>query len=257
MNTTIRRLPEPEHYATCPLDGKILSYYQGTFNSVFVLLHPFIRPVSISKKEFKPSTYPSRVSIAKGCEAVRWEEIITLTNLPSVAALDIGLRTQIGGLNVTSANEMYAEAIDSLYESHDLVPPDEGRFSDLLHDVVLEGFQSAGHQWAWVGNEFGTERKLYWIDDLKADEKEVTSGHCNVFSPNKSLLWTTHWDSHFSFLCGSHASLAALVHSTNLEGFFCDKETEVYWSVRLPGIGGGKLQPNSNFRFGATSTRLL
>ena len=33
--------------------------------------------------------------------------------------------------------------------------------------MVLESIQEIGYEWAWVGDEFGTERKLYWIDDLK------------------------------------------------------------------------------------------
>jgi hypothetical protein len=226
-----RILPEPDHFATCPQGGIILRYYEGTFDSVFVALHPFIRPATISKEAFKPATYPNRLEIVKGAKPVRWEEIINITNLPSLAAIDVGLRTGICGLKKAFANEAYAKIIRSLYESHDLIRPDEGNFSDFLHDVVLGGFQSLGHQWVWVGDELGTERKLYWIDDLKADEKETTSGHRNIFTPDKSLLWTTHWDSHFSFLCGSHAHVKSLVHSLNLEGFFCNRETEVYWST--------------------------
>lgn len=216
------------------MDGNILSYYEGVFESVYVLLHPFIRPVAISKENFKPDTYPDTLTIAKGCEAVRWSEIMLLAALPSLAAVDIGLRTQIGGLKLTLANEEFANAIDALYDGSGIVPPDEGHFSDLLHNMVLQCFQSLGYQWAWVGNEFGTERKLYWIDDLKTKEVRATGGHCNVFSPDKSFLWTTHWDSHFSFICGSREALEPLVQRMNFEGFFCDKDTEVYWSVRSP-----------------------
>lgn len=227
-----RILPEPDHFATCPVDGNILSYYETLFDSVFVLLHPFVRPVAISKEIFKPGTYPDTLTIANGCEAVRWSEIMLLTGLPSLEAVDIGLRTRIGGLKKTLANEEFANSIDALYEGADIIPPAEGSFSDLLHNAVLQCFQSIGFQWAWVGNEFGTERKLYWIDDLKAKEISATCGHCNVFSPDKSLLWTTHWDSHFSFVCGSREVLEPLVQSMNFEGFFCGKDTEVYWSVR-------------------------
>jgi len=229
-----RILPEPDHFATCPMDGNILNYYKGEFDSVFVMLHPFIRPISISKELFRPDTYPNRVSIAIGCEAIRWSKIISLTGLSSLAAVDVGLRTQIGGLNKRVANEEYAKCLEVLYDSHGIVQPDEGHFSDLLHDFVLQCFQDLGHQWVWVGDELGTERKLYWIDDLKVKDLTATMGHCNVFTPDKSLLWTTHWDSHFSFLCGTHEVLARLVQSVNLEGFFCEPNTEVYWSLQQP-----------------------
>jgi hypothetical protein len=92
--------------------------------------------------------------------------------------------------------------------------------------------QSLGYDWVWVGDEFGTERKLYWIDDLKNQESGPTVGHCNVFTPDKALLWTTHWDSHCYFLCSSEWSLIAIQEAYRFEGFFCDPTTEVYWGVR-------------------------
>jgi hypothetical protein len=219
------------------MDGNILNYYETSFDSVYVLLHPFIRPVAIAKEVFKPDTYPDTLTIANGCEAVRWSEVMSLTGLPSLAAVDIGLRSGIGALNKTFANEEFATSLNDLHTRYGIIQPDEGSFSPLLHNPMLMCFQSIGHHWAWIGDELGTQRKLYWIDDLKAKEAEATSGHCNVFSPDKSLLWTTHWDSHFSFICGSRDVLESLVQHMNFEGFFCNKDTEVYWSVLSPEVG--------------------
>ena len=228
---TNRIFPAPDKSATCPLDGKVLEYYAPHFESVFVMLHPFIRPVSISKDLFNPGSYPDRATITNGCEPVRWVEVVEFANLPSLDAIDVGLRTQIGALRAPYANEEFSDAINLLYDVHDIVPPDEGRFSDLQHDQVLQSLQNIGQQWAWVGDEFDTERKLYWIDDLKQPASKVTSGRCNVFTPDKSLLWTTHWDSHFSFLCGSREVLDSIVRDGKFEGFFCDENSEVYWSL--------------------------
>jgi len=226
-----RVLPEPDRFVTCPLDSKVLEYYRDTFESVFVLLHPFIRPVSVSKAIFKPGSYPDRNGITLNCEAVRWDSVMNIAGLPSIAAVDIGLRTQIGGLSKDFSNKEYAERIAKMFDSHGIVRPDEGRFSDLNHDQVLDFLRGLGQQWLWVGDEHCTERKLYWIDDLKAINSRVTAGRCNVFTPDKSLLWTTHWDSHFSFLCGSMANLRRITERVEFEGFFCTVDTEVYWSV--------------------------
>ena len=105
-------------------------------------------------------------------------------------------------------------------------------FSDLLHDRILQSIQHLGYEWVWVGDEFDTERKLYWIDDLKGQGTgPTTRHHCNVFTPDKQLLWTTHWDSHFSFLCSSKRNLATIEDACHFEGFYCTPSTEVYWSV--------------------------
>jgi hypothetical protein len=106
-------------------------------------------------------------------------------------------------------------------------------FSDLLHDNVLQAIQCLGYEWVWIGDEFCTERKLYWIDDLKGSDANATRGHCNVFTPDKALLWTTHWDSHFSFLCSSRRNLEVIEKKYQFEGFFCAQDTQVYWSVHL------------------------
>jgi len=213
------------------MEGKILEYYAGAFEAVYALLHPFIKPVSVGKEQFEPGTYPTRSSIVKNCVAVSWEEVATKAGLPSIAAVDIGLRTMIRGLRAEFSNQEYSDKIELLAESDDILPPPEGSFSDLLHDKVLSYIQDVGHKWVWVGDEFGTKRKLYWIEDLKGQDAGPTTGHCNVFTPDKGILWTTHWDSHFSFLCSSKNNLATIQDGYHFEGFFCTARTEVCWSV--------------------------
>ena len=227
-----RVLPEPDRFATCPQEGRILEYYAGTFEAVYVLFHPFIDATQVGSERFKPGTYPGRQFILKNCRAVLWAEVMRRTGLPSLKAVDIGLRTTILGLRADLANEQYGSAIRHLEESFHILGPPEGCFSDLLHDDLLAAIQKLGYECAWVGDEFGTERKLYRIDDLKDNDSGPTAGHTNLFTPDKALLLTTHWDSHFSFMCSSIQNLTKVLDANRFEGFFCDPSTEVYWSVR-------------------------
>jgi len=227
-----RVLPPPDVFASCPLDGKILEYYAGTFEAVYVSLNPFMKPVSIDKAEFKPGTYPSRAKIVANCEPVSWSEVAQRSGLPGIAAVDVGLRTRILGLRKELENQNYAAAIDAFYVTQGILPPTEGTFSSLLHDKLLDSIKGLGYDWLWVGDEFDTERKLRWIDDILNQEDGLTTGRFNVFTPDKQLLWTIHWDSHFSLLCSSHERLASIQTASELEGFFCDSSTEMYWSVR-------------------------
>ena len=226
-----RILPKPDAFATCPDEGRILEYYTGTFEAVYVLLHPFIDATRAGTAQFRPCAYPGRQFILKNCRPVSWAEVMERTSLPSLKAVDIGLRTMILGLKAEFANSAYASAIESLAESCHILAPPEGCFSDLLHDNVLSSIQNLGYDWVWVGDEFGTERKLHWIDDLKKIDSGPTAGHSNVFTPDKAVLWTTHWDSHFSFLCSSKQNLTTVKEAKKFEGFFCDSSTEVYWSI--------------------------
>ena len=188
---TTRILPPSDVFASCPLDGNILDHYAGTFEAVYVSLNPFIKPFGMAKEVFKPGTYPSRANIAAKCEPVPWSEISKRTGLPSIAAVDIGLRTQIGGLRKDLQNKNYLAAIEALFEIEGIVPPTEGNFPELLHDNVLGSIQALGYEWLWIGDEFDTERKLRWIEDIKNQEDGLSHGRFNVFTPDKQLLWTS------------------------------------------------------------------
>jgi hypothetical protein len=229
-----RILPAPDLYASCPYEGGVLEYYEGTFEAVYILLHPFIRAVSIETSLFMPETYPGPASLLKNCKPVSWAEVAKRAALPSIAAVDIGLRTINHGLKDELLNQDYADRIESLEASDHILPPSEGFFSELLHNDVMSSIQGLGYEWAWVGDEFCTERKLHWIEDLKTQEDGPTTGgrRVNVFTPDKALLWATHWDSHFSFLCSSKRNLDSILEQRQFEGFFCGPTTEVYWSVR-------------------------
>jgi Protein of unknown function (DUF2711) len=123
-----RNLPTADIFATCPTEGKVLEYYAGVFKRVYVLLHPFIKPKSIGREQFKPGSYPTRSSIVKDCAAVSWQQIAAIAGLPSIAAVDIGLRSRILGLKAHLANQEYADSISSLAKSDSILPPPEGEF---------------------------------------------------------------------------------------------------------------------------------
>lgn len=227
-----RTLPKPDIYATCPNDGGVLEYYSGVFESVYVCLNPFIKPTHISPERFCPETYPSNSELLTLCDPVSWAEIMRQSGLPSFAAVDIALKTQILAIREQFMNQEYSKKLECLYETGIAMPPCEGEQSPFLLRPVMTIFKDLGHDWAWVGDEFCTERKLHWVDELAAPEANPIIGHANVFSPDRSLLWSVHWDSHFTFLCGSRADLERAKVSNRIEGFYCTSDTRVYWSLR-------------------------
>ena len=227
------RIPPPSDlYAVCPSYGSVLAFYEGIFEAAYVLLHPFLRPLSISLDQLEPETFLSKEQICKSCEAVTWSEIQHNSGLRSINEIDLALRTQICGLKATYARPELAEILKTSLKRQGIWPPVEGVFSELIHDKVLSFIQSQGYERVWVGDEFGEERKLHWIEDLKSPDSIITEQcGCNVFTPDQKILWTTHWDSHFSFLCTSRSTVEKLVSEESFEGFECNPSTEVYWSL--------------------------
>lgn len=178
---------------------------------------------------FCPEKWPSKQELIGGAEPISWKEVLELTGLATLDQIDIGLRTSIGGLNPKYANEAFADTLTQLTEDKEVVHPTEGDVSPLLENMLYESLKLVGQQWLWVGDEFCSERKLVWIDDLKKGE-EIPCHGC-VFTPDKTILITSHWDSHFSFLCSSRSMIEQILNHHDFEGFFCNADTEVYWSV--------------------------
>lgn len=225
-----RKLPDPDKYASCPNSGEILSFYQGVFDSVFIMLHPFYKPTKIDI-----DTYCERNQLTKHdevalCEIVSWEEISKKSGLNSIAKIDIALRSSIGGLNSHFENSDLVKGLGSFIDEEEILPPDEGCLSPFLENRLFECINKIGYNWLWVGDEFCTKRSLHHIEDLINNDLTEYGGM--TFTPDKQILITTHWDSHFSFLCSKKEIIDHILAIDNFEGFFCDTYTEVYWSLK-------------------------
>lgn len=228
-----RVLPEPHKYAVCASEDMPLKhFYKGIYDEIFVFYHPFIKPISIDYELFEPETYPSKNDIIEKCEMVSWKQFLSMSGIENYSDLDIGLRTRILGLKKQFVNEETSKKIQDTCEKHQLIAPMEGFFPEFLMNKVLLSIKQEGHDWIWAGDEFCTERKLEYIDDLINDKNALRNQHLNLFTHSNEILLTTHWDSHFSMLCSDRDTINKIVNFANLEGFFCDGKTEIYWSLR-------------------------
>ncbi len=221
---------EPKKFSDCPGDCEIvLDFYKGYFDSVYVLLHPFFKPGTIDRKLFRPATWPSKHQIISGCTAISWQTVLEKTGMASISEVDVGLKTVIGGLKQEYRNQTLANTLNKLTDENDIIQPQEGDLPPLLENRLFSAIQSLGYQRLWLGDEFGDERKLHWIEDLK-DKDEIPS-HGNVFTHDHKILIKTHWDSHYSFLCSSKETIERLLSYEKFEGFYCSSDTEVFWST--------------------------
>lgn len=226
-----RVLPAPHRYAVCASEGMaVKEFYQGIFEEVFVFFHPFIKPKSSAYDLFDPAADTSRNEIRKNCESVAWKQFLTLAGIDDYKQLDISLRTSISGLKEEYQDARTAELIHETCIKNGMSAPSEGSFPDIIMNDLLEAFKTLGHEWLWFGDEFCTERKLVYIDELIRDNDMLDQGK-NLFTHDNGILITTHWDSHFSFLCSDKETVEQLVRLSGLEGFYCNEHTKIYWSL--------------------------
>ena len=122
----------------------------------------------------------------------------------------MALRSSIRGLGEEFMNKAAGEKIINLRNKKEIYQPSEGILPDELVNPLLEAIRNEGHDWIWLGDEFGTERRLKDIDDLLVSNKldldrnnlfMHNTGRYHLFTHDNELLVTTHWDSHFSMLC--------------------------------------------------------
>lgn len=227
-----RVLPEPDKHAVCPLNGAILPFYDGTFEAACLILSPFARRKA-STVELIDDSWEA-LSAGEYCQLfdlVPWSEVREICGLPSIASIDVALKTMIGALKSDRADKQLADVLASSLKQHGLFPPCEGVFPELIQEPLLSFLQTLGQTWVWVGDELGTQRKLHGIDDLKPANAKVAITRGSVFTPDKAHLWTVHWDSHFTLYCSSQLNVERLAAHPELEGFVCTRETQIDWSL--------------------------
>ena len=57
-------------------------------------------------------------------------------------------------------------------------------------------------------------------------------GRENWYTNKNEILYTSHWDSHFTLLCSDKKTIESILSKHPFEGFYCDIKTEIYWSCQ-------------------------
>ena len=203
--------------------------YGGRFESVFVVLHPFVR-VPPSQAWSINRRYPSDEEIAARGMKCPWAEVAGQTELRNCARVNLALLTSIGSLVDYLADPAGRDALKTFVESRPVWMPAEGRFEPLLQPDFLETFAAAGAEELVFVPEFPLIDPMARlpIRDLKSGL--VPFPVCGtLLAPDASFLFTVDWDSFFTLFYGRRAFVAEVARKLNLEGFFATPNTEHAW----------------------------
>jgi hypothetical protein len=229
----MRKLPPPDRKTVCaPADVPILEYYKNHFDCVFVNLHPFTKIKQNAKMKYQDwfeGEYPTKTEEIENLELVKWKEISNLTGLSTIEEIDIALRTSIMGLRKDLENQASSEKLHRIIRENNILPPTEGVFEAIQENSILEGIKNLGYKWICLGGEFGDSMQLVWLEDLIDDKVKINQK--NLYTYDKKILVTVHWDSFQTYICSSHEFVNKIVEFAKLEGFYCNSKTEIYWSV--------------------------
>lgn len=216
-----------------PANVPILDFYETSFDEVFVSLNPFIKINSTSKLKY--STWfdflePTKKEILENCDRLLWKDFQSLSQIASKSDLDIALRTSIGGLVEKFQKKELVDSMIKVFEEKNIILPEDGKISIFSDDDILKALRKLGHEKICIGCKFGSTEKEVLIDKILNDEVEI--GDSNLFTIDRKVLITFHWDSHQTYICSNKETVDFIRKNANLEGFYCDEKTEIYWSLK-------------------------
>jgi len=208
------------HNCICvsPDNIPIMEFYKGYFNSVYIILSPFYKKDGADKI----------------IQTIGWNDMLEFSGFKDIKQLDIALRNSILGLNERWKNTKDAEHLQKICETYDLWAPSEGYFPDTLRADMLNSLKEQGHNYMFIADEYGFERKLEYIQDAIEGKDDISlqwGPQRNWYTTRNEILYTTHWDSHFTLLCSDRKTIESILNKHEFEGFFCDEHTEIYWSL--------------------------
>ena len=220
---------QPESFVYPPYEIPLAEAYGGQFESVFVVLHPFLRmPESISWKVTRH--YPDDTQIAALGTKYPWTEVAAQTGLTSYARVSQALLTSTGSLADHFADPHGRDALQAFLESSAVWMPAEGRFEPLLRPDLLAAFETAGAEELLFVPEFPHTYPVIRLPVAVLKDGSVPFPSCGtLLACNGSFLFTVDWDSFFTLFYGRRDFVAATARALKLEGFFASPNTEHAW----------------------------
>jgi hypothetical protein len=220
---------EYERFLYPPYDAPLMDAYGGRFESVYIILHPFVSvPEHLAWKTTKQ--YPDDDQILTFGEKFPWSYVAAQTGLRDCAKLNQALLTSIGAIGEELRDYPARDTLQRFLESEPIWMPEEGRFEPLLQMDFLDAFKSSGRQELIFVPEFPKIDTIRQINIQKLRNREISfPSRGSLVAPDASFLFTVDWDSFFTLFYGPHEFISEVVHKQNLEGFFATPTTEHFW----------------------------
>jgi hypothetical protein len=212
-----------------PYDVPLVEAYEGKFEAVYIVLHPFISvPDYLSWKA--THQYPSDEQILSLGAKCSWASVAAQTGIHTCSKLSQALLTSIGSIAEELCDYPAAAALRAFLESGSTWMPEEGRFEPLLQTDFLDAFEAAGLEELIFVPEFPNVDPVQRlkIASLRSRKDEFPA-RGTLAAPDGSFLLTVDWDSFFTLLYGPRDFLTTVVRRQKLEGFFAEPTTAHNW----------------------------
>src|ERR1035437_8839034 len=194
---------EYDRYIYPPYDAPLADAYGGRYESVFIILHPFVSvPESLTWKATKK--YPSDDQIASLGAKCPWARVAAQTGLTTCAKLNQALLTSTKSLRDEFCDFPAGDKLLSFIKSGSICMPGTGGFEPLLQMDYLAAFQAAGQEELIFVPEFPHTDpiQLLHVSRLR-NLQEPFPSRGTLLAPDESFLLTVDWDSFFTLFYGA------------------------------------------------------
>ena len=226
-------------------DTPLLEAYGGAFESVYVILHPFVSmPDDLAWLATKQ--YPGDQQILSAGAKYTWAEVVSKTRLGTCARLNQALLTSIGSINEDLRDYTASGALKNFLESGSIWMPGEGRFEPLLQMDFLNAFEAEERGELVFVPEFPATDPVQRLNVQGLKRREESFPNRGTLSAaDESFLFTVDWDSFFTLFYGPREFVAEVVRRNSLEGFFATPTTEHTWFNYSYGCSAVTIYPDS------------
>ena len=220
---------QSQQFTYPPYSIPLMDAYGGLFESVFIVLHPFVR-VPDSLAWCAARKYPDDAQIMASGAKVPWAEVAAQTGLANCARIHQALLTSIGSLSDHLADPPGRDALKTYLETQPIWMPVEGRFEPLLRPDFLKVFAVAQAGELIFVPEFPQSDPVVTLPIAALCSSSVPfPSRGTLLAPDHSFLFTVDWDSFFTLFYGTRSFITRVAAALNLEGFFASPNTEHAW----------------------------
>jgi hypothetical protein len=228
-----------------PYDVPLVEAYGGLFESVYVILHPFVRvPGDLSWQATRH--YPSDEQILDAGEKCTWARVAAATGLGTCAKLNQALLTSIRSIKEELCDFHAAQTLASYLEAESIWMPSEGRFEPLVQADFLDAFETAGQEELMFVPEFPSADPIQQLNVASlTSHEQAFPNHGTLVALDESFLFTVDWDSFFTLFYSPRDLVSETVRRKNLEGFFATPNTDHAWFNYSLGCSAVTIYPDS------------
>lgn len=212
-------------------DQPILQGYPA-YSHCFVCFHPFlkIKQRSATSIEFNHAKrWPDKSEIIKHSERMSWNEVMKILGIQDYKVLDRALAFYHGAYRYADRSDF--QKLWNLIEKDgsDIIPPQVDWLPEILENEICEKLMSMNYHELYIGEEAAENARLTSTKSILSNTQRLP-GKVKIRTPDSKILIANDFDQRYTYFLSERPILDDMIHSLDLEGFFCDGSTPESWS---------------------------